>query len=108
MKRSAGILLYRRRPGEEEPAVLLVHMGGPFWQRRDDGSWSIPKGEYEPDEDPLAAALREFAEELGVEPPAGDPVPLGEARQPGGKLITAYALEGDLDAGGIRSNLFEI
>ncbi|MGZ4481623.1 MAG: NUDIX domain-containing protein [Gaiellales bacterium] len=108
MKRSAGILLYRRRPGEGELAVLLVHMGGPFWQHRDEGSWSIPKGEYEAQEDPLAAARREFAEELGTEAPAGDPIPLGEARQPGGKVITAYALEGDLDADGIRSNLFEI
>jgi predicted NUDIX family NTP pyrophosphohydrolase len=105
-RRSAGILLYRR-PGPE-PEVLLVHPGGPFWARKDDGAWSIPKGEYADDEDPRAAALREFEEELGTTPPAGADalLDLGEVRQRSGKVVTAYALEGDLDASAISSNTF--
>jgi predicted NUDIX family NTP pyrophosphohydrolase len=103
---SAGILLYRRRGGRLE--VLLVHPGGPLWARRDDGAWSVPKGEYGPDEEPLAAARREFAEELGAQPPAGPAEDLGEIRQRGGKRVRAWALEGDLDAGAIVSNTFEL
>jgi predicted NUDIX family NTP pyrophosphohydrolase len=103
---SAGILLYRRRADPLE--VLLVHPGGPFWARRDLGAWSIPKGEYEADENPLAAARREFAEELGVAPPDGPLEDLGEVRQKGGKLVHAWALEGDLDVGEISSNTFEL
>ena len=97
-KRSAGLLVYRRVPGE--PEVLLVHPGGPFWAKKDDGSWSLPKGEYEPDEDPLEVAIREFREELGVDPPdAPAPTLLGEVRQPGGKLVMAWALPGELNVG---------
>jgi predicted NUDIX family NTP pyrophosphohydrolase len=88
--------------------VLLVHPGGPAWSRRDLGAWSIPKGEYETDEDPLAAARREFAEELGSEPPPGDLADLGEVRQRSGKLVRAWALAGDLDASEISSNRFEL
>jgi predicted NUDIX family NTP pyrophosphohydrolase len=105
-RRSAGILLHRRIGGALE--VLLVHPGGPFWARRDAGVWSIPKGEYEPDEDPLSAARREFEEELGTEPPSGEPADLGEVRQKSGKLVRAWALAGDLDAGAIHSNGFTI
>jgi predicted NUDIX family NTP pyrophosphohydrolase len=103
---SAGILLYRRRGDRLE--VLLVHPGGPIWARRDEGAWSIPKGEYAADEDPLAAARREFAEELGVEPPDRRAEDLGEVRQKGGKLVHAWALEGDLDATTVESNTFEL
>jgi predicted NUDIX family NTP pyrophosphohydrolase len=89
--------------------VLLVHPGGPFWAKRDDGAWSVPKGEHRADEDPLAAAVREFREEIGVDPPAdASPVFLGELRQPSGKRVKAFALEGDLDVGTIRSNTFAI
>ncbi|MBA8826794.1 putative NUDIX family NTP pyrophosphohydrolase [Saccharopolyspora lacisalsi] len=90
-KHSAGILVFR---GDE---VLLGHMGGPFWSRRDVGGWSVPKGEYDPDEEPEAAARREFAEELGVAAPTGELVALGSARQSGGKVVTVWAVEGDLD-----------
>jgi predicted NUDIX family NTP pyrophosphohydrolase len=106
-RRSAGILLHR--PGAAGPEVLLVHPGGPFWARRDLGAWSIPKGEYEDGEDPLACALREFAEELGSAPPGGaEPVELGEVRHKSGKVVTAWALAGDLDAGAVRSNTFSL
>lgn len=104
MKRSAGLLLWRRRP--DGPEVLLGHPGGPLFASRDEGVWSIPKGEYGPDEEPLAAAYREFTEELGVAPPDGAPVPLGEARLRSGKVVTAWAQEGDLDLAGMQSNLF--
>jgi predicted NUDIX family NTP pyrophosphohydrolase len=87
--------------------VLLVHPGGPFWARRDAGAWSIPKGEYGADEDPLTAARREFAEELGIAP-QGECHPLGEVKQKGGKIVTAFALEGDLDSGAIRPGSFEM
>ena len=104
-KRSAGILLHRRREdGGRE--VLLVHPGGPFWAKRDLGAWSIPKGEHADDEDPQACALREFAEELGAPPPDGELVDLGEVRQRSGKVVTAWALAGDADADAIRSNTF--
>jgi predicted NUDIX family NTP pyrophosphohydrolase len=102
VKRSAGLLLYRRRDGRLE--VLLVHPGGPFWARRDAGAWSIPKGEYEDGEDPRVAARREFEEELGSPPPEAPELDLGEIRQRSGKLVTAWALEGDLDASAIVSN----
>lgn len=102
--RSAGILLYRH--GEPGLEVLLVHPGGPFWARRDLGVWSIPKGEYEPGEDALDAARREFEEELGSPPPAGEPHDLGEVRQKSRKLVRAWALAGDLDASAIQSNTF--
>ncbi len=105
-RRSAGILLFRGSGGATE--VLLVHPGGPFWAKRDLGSWSIPKGEYDDAEDALAAARREFEEELGTAAPDGDPVELGEVRQRGGKVVVAWALEGDLDADSIRSNTFSI
>jgi predicted NUDIX family NTP pyrophosphohydrolase len=106
-KRSAGLLLYRVRRGAVE--VLLVHPGGPFWATRDLGAWSIPKGEYEQGEDPLAAALREFREETGHEPPGVDGLlELGTVRQRGGKVITAWAAAGDLDPAAIASGTFEI
>jgi predicted NUDIX family NTP pyrophosphohydrolase len=105
-RHSAGILLHRRR--EEHLEVLLVHPGGPFWARRDEGAWSIPKGEYPPHEDPLAAARREFEEELGTPPPSGPAEDLGEVRQKGGKVVRAFALEGDLDAGQTHSNTFPL
>lgn len=102
-KRSAGLLLYRLKNGQ--PEVLLVHPGGPYWAKKDDGAWSIPKGEYTEGEEPLAAARREFEEETGI-CPEGEAIPLGTIRQPGGKLVTAFAMEGDLDASAIRSNTF--
>ncbi|MGH2680232.1 MAG: NUDIX domain-containing protein [Actinomycetota bacterium] len=104
---SAGLLVYRRVEGQLE--VLLVHPGGPYWARKDDGAWSMPKGEYEPDEDPLGVALREFREETGAEPPDRGPAEsLGEIRQPSGKRVSAWALEGDADVSEIRSNTFEM
>jgi predicted NUDIX family NTP pyrophosphohydrolase len=99
-------MLYRRTTGGLE--VLLVHPGGPFWARRDLGSWSIPKGEYGPDETPLAAARREFAEELGVAAPEGRVEDLGEVRQKSGKRVRAWALAGDMDASRVRSNTFTL
>jgi predicted NUDIX family NTP pyrophosphohydrolase len=105
-KRSAGLLLFKREAGELR--VLLVHPGGPFWQERDLGSWSLPKGEYSEGEEARAVALREFTEETGVAIPAGDLVPLGEVRQAGGKLVTAWALEGDIDPQKIVSNTFDM
>ena len=101
-KRSAGILLHRRLG--EALEVLLVHPGGPAWTRRDLGAWSIPKGEYEPDEEPFAAAQREFEEELGSAPPTGPALDLGEIRQKSGKWVRAWALRGDLDTTSITSN----
>jgi predicted NUDIX family NTP pyrophosphohydrolase len=104
-KVSAGLLLYRRRGGEVE--VLLVHPGGPYWARKDDGAWSVPKGEHGPDEEPLQVAFREFREELGVDPPAdASPAFLGEVRQSGGKHVSAWAMLGELDVGSVRSNTF--
>lgn len=104
MQHSAGVLLYRRKPGLE---VLLVHPGGPYWTRKDRGAWQIPKGLIEPGEDPETAARREVGEELGIEL-TGELRPLGEIRQKGGKLVTAFATEQDLDPEVIRSNLFEM
>jgi len=105
-KRSAGILLYRRREGRVE--VLLVHLGGPFWTKKDDGAWFIPKGELEEGEAPLAAARREFREELGSEPPDGEPFDLGTVKNKSGKVIYAWALEGDFDVAGLKSNSFSL
>lgn len=91
-----------------ELEVLLVHPGGPFWARRDDGAWSIPKGEYGEGDDPLVTAVREFEEELGAPAPPGDDVSLGEVRQPGGKVVLAWAREGDIDVTQVDSNTFEM
>ena len=102
---SAGILMYQSRGGEL--FVLLVHPGGPYWANKDLGAWSIPKGEYAPGDDPKLAALREFEEELGVRP-GTEPVPLGEIVQKGGKHVTAFAVEGELDVATIVSNTFEL
>jgi predicted NUDIX family NTP pyrophosphohydrolase len=101
--KSAGVILFRRRA--EIPEVLLVHPGGPFWARKDEGAWSIPKGVYEPDEPAEVAARREFEEETGIAIDA-PLTPLGEYRQPGGKIISAFAAEGDVDPASIRSNTF--
>jgi predicted NUDIX family NTP pyrophosphohydrolase len=103
-KQSAGILLYRERTGA--PEVLLVHPGGPFWAKKDLGAWSIPKGEYEEGEDPRACALREFEEELGAPPPADALTELGTIRLASGKLVTAWAAQGDHNPASVRSNTF--
>ena len=103
--KSAGILLWKR--DGDALIVLLVHPGGPFWKNKDVGAWSIPKGEYADDEDPLDAAKREFAEELG-ELPRGEITPLGEIRQKAGKVVTGFALEGDFDTANFKCNSFEI
>ena len=103
---SAGLVLYRRRDGKLE--VLLVHPGGPFWQKRDDGAWSIPKGEIAENEIGIEVARREFHEELGTAAPDGDTTPLGEVRQAGGKLVHAWAVPGDLDVSQMTSNTFEL
>jgi predicted NUDIX family NTP pyrophosphohydrolase len=104
-KRSAGLLLYRHGGGGLE--VLLVHPGGPFWRAKDLGAWSLAKGEINPGEEPAACALREFEEETGTRL-QGEPAPLGEVRQAGGKTVIGFALEGDLDADAIRSITFEL
>jgi predicted NUDIX family NTP pyrophosphohydrolase len=106
VKRSAGLLLHRERDGVLE--VLLGHPGGPYFAKKDDGVWTVPKGEHEPDEEPLAAAFREFTEEIGTAPPDGEPVALGEARQSSGKVVSVWALRGDLDVTSIACNLFEL
>jgi predicted NUDIX family NTP pyrophosphohydrolase len=106
VRQSAGILLFHGTGADIE--VLLAHMGGPLWARRDAGAWSVPKGEYGSDEEPWAAARREFVEELGLPVPAGDPVALGTVRQGGGKVVTAWALEGDLDPGLVVPGTFQL
>jgi predicted NUDIX family NTP pyrophosphohydrolase len=115
--RSAGILLVRGEPsgGGEEPSsggagleVLLVHPGGPFFTRRDDGAWSIPKGLYEPGEDARVAAAREFAEELGAPLPTGEEWDLGEVRLPSGKRLSVFAVRADFDSSRVDSNTFEL
>jgi predicted NUDIX family NTP pyrophosphohydrolase len=103
--RSSGLLLYRFTPSLE---VWLAHMGGPFWSRKDDGAWSIPKGLYEADESPLSAALREFEEEMGVPAPAVQFWLLGEFRQSSGKVVTAYAAEFDFQLDAVVSNTFAL
>ena len=105
-KLSAGVLLYRTRDGVVE--VLIAHPGGPFWARKDDGAWSIPKGEYADGEDPWVSAQREFFEELGLSVPAGPRLDLGQFKQSGGKVVTAFAVRGDLDVTDARSNTFEL
>ena len=104
-RKSAGIVLYRRRAGRVE--VLLAHPGGPFWAKKDAGAWTIPKGEFDDTEDALAAAQREFLEEIGFAP-AGPFTALTPRRQPSGKTIHAWAAEGDCDAAAIRSNAFSM
>lgn len=103
MKASAGILLFRERAGRLE--VLLAHPGGPYWAKKDAGAWTIPKGEIAEDEEPLAAARREFEEETGARV-EGEPLPLTPRRQPGGKLVHAWAMRGDLDPTAVRSITF--
>lgn len=104
-KRSAGILMYRGRGPELE--VLLVHPGGPFWAKKDDGAWSIPKGEYDEAEEPLACAIRESEEELGMRPD-GNFINLGEFAQSSRKIVVAFAVEGDFDPADLKSNRFEL
>lgn len=104
-RHSAGIVLYRRKADRIE--VFLVHPGGPFWRRRDIGAWSIPKGEFEPSEDALEAARREFREETGFTAD-GEFIPLKPQKQPGGKIVHAWAVEGDADPAQIRSNTFAL
>ena len=103
---SAGLLLYRRESAGWQ--VLAGHPGGPFWAKRDAGAWSIPKGEHGPDEEPLDAARREFQEELGIAPPDGAVIDLGTARLKSGKVIRAFAIDGDLDPGVIVPGEFEM
>ncbi|MFI1561536.1 NUDIX domain-containing protein [Streptomyces sp. NPDC020490] len=106
-RHSAGLLLYRRTG--EGLEVLLGHMGGPFFARRDAGAWTVPKGEYEPGEESAReAARREFQEELGLPPPDGEAVPLGEVRQSGGKVVTAWAVEADLDPATVVPGTFRM
>jgi predicted NUDIX family NTP pyrophosphohydrolase len=103
-KHSAGLLLFRRR---DEVEVLLAHMGGPFWAKKDEAAWSLPKGELEEGEEPVAAARREFAEELGLPAPDGCWLPLGDVRQ-SGKVVTAWAVEADLDPAAVVPGTFEL
>ena len=105
-KLSAGLLLYRFADGGVE--VLIGHPGGPFWARKDDGAWSIPKGEYTEGEDPWTVAQREFEEELGKKAPAGPRIDFAPLKQPSDKVITAFAVRGDLDIEGTFSNTFEL
>jgi predicted NUDIX family NTP pyrophosphohydrolase len=103
---SAGILLYRHRHGGVE--VLIAHMGGPFWARKDERAWSIPKGEFAAPEDPLAAARREFREELGVDAPDVDYTALGDVRYSSGKVVTVFAAESELEIDEVVSETFEV
>jgi len=105
-KRSAGLLVYRR--GTRGVEVLLGHMGGPYWARKDAGAWSVPKGEYDDEEQPLAAARREFEEELGLPPPDGSLLELGTATQSSGKVVVVWAVEGDLDPADVVPGTFEM
>ncbi|OBF35891.1 NUDIX hydrolase [Mycobacterium sp. ACS1612] len=105
-KLSAGILLYRITDAGVE--VLIGHPGGPFWARKDEGAWSIPKGEYVEGEDPWTVAQREFEEELGKKPPDGPRIEFAPIKQPSGKMITAFAVRGDLDLEGTFSNTFDL
>jgi predicted NUDIX family NTP pyrophosphohydrolase len=123
-KLSAGLLLYRLSDGARSSwrptvpgsaalaittvEVLLAHPGGPFWVRKDDGAWSVPKGEYADGEDPWAAAQREFHEEVGSPPPVGPRIDLAPVKQAGGKVVTAFAVHGDLDPADFHSNTFEL
>jgi predicted NUDIX family NTP pyrophosphohydrolase len=105
-KRSAGLLLYR--VVDDSPEVLIGHPGGPFWARKDEGAWSIPKGEYADDEDPWVVAQREFREEIGFDVPDGPRIEFAPVKQPGGKIVTAFAVRGDLDVTRSTSNIFEL
>jgi predicted NUDIX family NTP pyrophosphohydrolase len=105
-KLSAGLVVVRVVDGG--PQFLLVHPGGPFWRKKDDGAWSIPKGEYSIGEDPEEVALREFTEELGSACPAGPRYPLGSIKQPSGKVVSAWCLVADVDVDGAVSNTFEL
>ncbi|MBB4716822.1 NUDIX domain-containing protein [Streptomyces luteogriseus] len=106
MKRSAGLLLFH--PGDDGLDVLLGHMGGPFFVRRDAGAWTVIKGEYEPDEPAWEAARREFQEEVGLPPPDGEAIDLGEVRQTNGKIVTAWAIRADLDPATITPGTFRM
>lgn len=105
-KLSAGLLVYRLTG--KQPEVLLAHPGGPFWAKKDMGAWTVPKGEYETYEDPLAAAKREFEEEIGQPAPNGEMVALGEFKRKDGKIITAWAVQGNLDVSQVKSNTFNM
>lgn len=105
-RKSAGLLLYRRNPGDSGLEVLLVHPGGPFWRNKDEGAWSIPKGEFGDHEEPLTAAKREFEEETGAAAPDGKYLKLETVKQAGGKIVHAWAVEGDFDPANLRSNTF--
>lgn len=105
-KKSAGLLLYRHKE-DHSIEVLLVHPGGPFWRNKDDGAWTLPKGEFGDDEEPLAAAKREFREETGADAPDGNFLSLKPIKQKNGKIVHAWAIEGDFDPGSLRSNLFQ-
>ncbi len=105
-KLSAGLLVYRVK--EKNVEVFLVHPGGPFWVKKDDGAWSVPKGEYTAQEDPLEAAKREFKEETGFDPPAGKMMELKPIKQPSGKIVSVWAVEDDFEATKIKSNLFSM
>lgn len=106
MRLSSGLLMYRVSDGVLE--VLIAHMGGPFWMRKDAAAWSIPKGEHSAEEDPLAVAYREFEEELGKAAPSGETIELGTIRQPSGKIINVFALCGDFDPSEVASNRFDL
>jgi len=105
-KQSAGLMLYRVAPAGSEIEVLLVHPGGPFWRNKDEGAWTIPKGEFDEREEPLEAAKREFKEELGSPAPDGDYFSLGSIKQKGGKTVQAWAVNGDFDPAALDSNTF--
>jgi predicted NUDIX family NTP pyrophosphohydrolase len=105
-KHSAGIVVYRQI--NDQPEVLLAHMGSPWWVKKDLGAWSIPKGLVEEGEEPLEAAKREFQEEFGLQVPKGDFTPLGQIQQNNNKVVTAWAIESDIDASKVRSNTFKV
>ena len=105
-KQSAGLLVYRIKAGQ--PQVLIVHIAGPWMANKDKGAWTIPKGEYETTDDPLKTAYKEFKEELNKEPPLGEPVPLGSVEQKNNKTVIAWAIKGDLDLSGAKSNTVKI
>src|ERR1043165_4515278 len=105
-KKSAGVLMYR--VDKEVVEVLLVHPGGPFWRNRDEGAWTIPKGEFADDEEPLAAAKREFKEELGMAPPMGNYIQLKPIKQKNGKMVHVWAVNGDFNPATLTSNTFEM
>jgi len=105
-KKSAGLMLYRQAPDGSGIEVLLVHPGGPFWRKKDEGAWTVPKGEFDDNEEPLAAAKREFREELGCPAPDGDYFSLGSIKQKGGKTVYAWAVKGEFDPAKLKSNTF--